>query len=443
MAVVDPKHAEAVMLKAGLKPLEPYTNSTTKWKCLHIQCGRTVDPTYSTIRRGRGGCIPCGYIKTGNARRMPEKKAIAIMLKAGMKPLEPYKNALSRWKCICLTCGHIGSPTFNSVNNGQGGCRPCSYIKTGMAIRITEKEARSRLKEQKLQVVGKYEWHDNNDLFEIKCLICKKNSKTSWDTLSKKGRQTGCRTCSRKAASFLQVTEEMHIQLLSEHNLESIGKYTGNHDLLSVKCLVCYKKKKVRRSFLQQRKNKMLGCMTCAGAPVADPKKIERVMRKAKLEPLVPYSGNHQRWKCKCLKCGETVYPAFNSILQGQGGCIYCAEIGFNYKEPAYFYIIFHAEFDSIKVGITNTDSKPDRLKHFQKYGWEIHQKYNFKIGNDAFKIETEILRWIRKDLKLPVHLSTEEMPKTGGHSETVDADLISVVDIRKKVDQIIKGLQE
>jgi hypothetical protein len=73
------------------------------------------------------------------------------------------------------------------------------------------------LKKNKLQVVGKYKWHDKNDSFEVKCLICKKNSKTSWTSLDKKARQAGCRTCSRKAASFLQVTEEMHIQLLIHH----------------------------------------------------------------------------------------------------------------------------------------------------------------------------------------------------------------------------------
>jgi hypothetical protein len=181
--------------------------------------------------------------------------------------------------------------------------------------------------------------------------------------------------------------------------------------------------------------------MTCSGARVADPKKISRIMNKAKLRPLAPYTGGHKRWKCECLKCGEIVYPEFNSVLRGQGGCIYCAEIGFNYKKPAIVYIISHYQMNSIKVGITNGDSKPDRLKQFQQYGWEIHQKYHFPKGIQAFKIEQKILNWIRNDLNLTQHLTIEQMPKTGGQSETVSADSITILEIQKKVNKLIKGL--
>lgn len=437
---LDPKEAEAVMLRAGLKPLEPYKKSDQKWKCLHIACGQIVAPTFASVNRGQGGCYECGRRQSEAKRRMPEEEAVAIMLKAGMKPLEPYKNAISRWKCECLTCGHIGFPQLNMVNSGQGGCRPCSFVKTGMASRLSEKEARSRLKKQKLEYFGVYEWHGKLELFKVKCLICRKNSLTSWSALDKKGRQLGCRTCSRKSASSLQVTEEKHIKLLIEHNLEALGKYTGNNDLVSVNCLICGNKSKIRRSFLQQRKNKMQGCMTCSGARIADPKKIARVMKKAKLQPLVPYSGGHKRWKCKCLKCENIVYPEFNSVLRGQGGCIYCAEIGFNYKKPAYVYLIFHDLMGSIKVGVTNIDSKPDRIKEFQKYGWSVFKLYRFDKGIQAFKVEQEILNWLRKDLNFPQHLTVDQMPKTGGQSETVSSEHITILQIQKKIDVVIKG---
>lgn len=437
---LDPKMAEKVMLKAGLKPLEPYTGNNTKWKCLHVACGQVVFPLYSSVKRGQGGCYECGRRKSEAKRRIPEKKAIEIMLKAGMKPLEPYTNALARWKCQCLTCGYIGYPALNMVNYGQGGCYKCGHIKKGLVFRIREKEAKNRLRKQKLQFVGKYKWVSKKDDFKIRCLICNQVSETNWDTLSKKNRNIGCQTCSRSAAKSKQVSEKMHKELLLEHNLEAMGKYTGNKDLIIVKCMICMKKKKVRRSFLLQRKNKMQGCMSCSGAKIADPKKIARIMKKAKLNPLVPYSGGHKRWKCECLKCGEIVYPEFNSILQGQGGCIYCAEIGFDYKKPALVYIISHHQMNSIKIGITNGDSKPDRLKQFQQYGWEIHKKYNFSKGISAFKVEKEVFNWIRNDLNLTQHLSIEQMPRTRGETETVSADSITVLEIQKKVEQLIKG---
>ena len=438
---IDPKVAEKVMLKAGLKPLEPYKNSVSKWKCRHIECGEIVYPIYASVNRGQGGCYKCGRRKSENKRRTPEKKAIAIMLKAGMKPLEQYKNAVSRWKCECLNCGAISYPQLNMINYGQGGCKPCGHIKTGLASRLTEKKLRSRLQVQKLQLVGKYKWRQKDEKFEVKCLICEQNTITSNDALFKKNRNAGCETCSRKSAGFLQVTEEKHTKILAEHNLEPFGKYTGNQDLITVKCLLCNKRKPIRRSFLLQRNNKMQGCMTCAGAKIADPKKIARVMKKAKLQPLVTYSGGHKKWKCKCLKCGETVYPEFNSILRGQGGCIYCAEIGFNYKKPAVVYIITHHQMNSIKVGITNGDSKPDRLKQFAYFGWEIYKKYDFSKGIQAFRVEQKVLNWLRNDLGINQHLSIEQMPKTGGQSETVNADSITILEIQKKVEQLIKGL--
>lgn len=440
---LDPKVAEKVMLKAGLKPLEPFKNTTTKWKCLHISCGQVVFPLYTSVKRGQGGCYDCGRRQSEKNRRTPEKKAIAIMLKAGMKPLEPYTNAVTGWKCQCLKCGYVGYPQLNMVNYGQGGCYKCGHVKTGLAFRISEKEAKERLKKQKLQYVGKFNWTDKRIYFKVKCLECKEISETNWDTLTKKGRNTGCEFCSRSKAKFQQVTEEKHKQLLSEHNLEALGKYTGNNDLIFVKCLLCKKRKQIRRSFLLQRVKKMQGCMTCSGARVADPKKISRIMKKAKLQPLVPYSGVHKRWKCKCLKCGEIVYPEFNSVQSGQGGCIYCAEIGFNYKKPAILYIISHHQMNSIKIGITNGSSKPDRLKQFQYYGWEVYKKYDFQKGMQAFKIEQKMLNWIRKDLNLTQHLTIEQMPKTGGQSETVSADSITLLDIQKKVEKLIKGYRQ
>ena len=46
---LDPKKAEAVMLGAGLQPLEPYVNALAKWKCIHIDCGEIVFVKYNSI----------------------------------------------------------------------------------------------------------------------------------------------------------------------------------------------------------------------------------------------------------------------------------------------------------------------------------------------------------------------------------------------------------
>lgn len=102
MAKVDPHIAEALMLNAGYKPLEPYIKSHQKWKCLHISCGEVVYPSYHGISQGQGGCLSCGRKITADKRRLSEAMTIEIMLDAKLQPLEPYKFALefNTWNLV-------------------------------------------------------------------------------------------------------------------------------------------------------------------------------------------------------------------------------------------------------------------------------------------------------------------------------------------------------
>jgi len=98
---LDSSDAAGLMLKAGLKPLEPYKTSITKWKCKCLVCGNIVKPTYKQIARGIGGCRTCRYIKSGKSNSNSEVEAVALMLKNNLKPLVPYKNKDKPWKSIC------------------------------------------------------------------------------------------------------------------------------------------------------------------------------------------------------------------------------------------------------------------------------------------------------------------------------------------------------
>jgi hypothetical protein len=58
------------MRAAGLEPLEPYSTSTTPWRCRCTTCGSEVSPTLMKIRTG-GGCRFCashGFDLTAPAR---------------------------------------------------------------------------------------------------------------------------------------------------------------------------------------------------------------------------------------------------------------------------------------------------------------------------------------------------------------------------------------
>jgi formylmethanofuran dehydrogenase subunit E len=170
-------------------------------------------------------------------------------------------------------------------------------------------------------------------------------------------------------------------------------------------------------------------------------KKAMSIAKKAKLEPLEPYKNAKTKWKCKCLKCGEIVTPTFHNLEQGNGGCINCQEFSFQPLLPSYLYVMTHAEMSSLKIGIGNSENKTDRIKTHKRHGWELLRRYDFKQGKQAMTVETSLLKWFRKDLKLQPHL-TGDLMKQFGWSETVDLDEIDLPLLFRKIEELIKGLQ-
>ncbi|MFE2090720.1 hypothetical protein [Streptomyces sp. NPDC059460] len=55
---------------------------------------------------------------------------------------------------------------------------------------------------------------------------------------------------------------------------------------------------------------------------------VADMRRLGNAEPLEPYPGGARKpWKCRCLneRCGRTIYPNRNNVMNGQGACKYCA----------------------------------------------------------------------------------------------------------------------
>ena len=101
-----------------------------------------------------------------------------------------------------------------------------------------------------------------------------------------------------------------------------------------------------------------------------------------------------------------------------------------------------HFEYQSIKIGISNDDATPNRVRSHQLEGWKHHKSFYFTTGQIAEDVENEVLGWIRNERKLGIHLSKDLM-KQGGYSETVDAMEITVLEIGRYINKVIKGLQE
>lgn len=362
---LDPKVTESVMLKAGLKPLEPFKSFNAKWKCLHIQCGQIVYPTYGSIQRGQGGCRQCGFRNGSAKRKVTEKKLFEVMEKARLKPLEPYKSVHAKWKCQCLKCKRTVMVRYNDIRKNNSGCQYCAKRL------VDEKDAVKIMLNKKLKPLVPY-----------------KNNKTRWKS----------------------------------------------------QCLVC--KKTVYPIFNSVQKKDRGGCKYCAGNVITQAQ-AKKLFIKAKLMPLEPYKSSNAKWKSRCMKCNEIVFPTYGNVYMGHSGCVYCSEIGFKPQQPAILYLLSHDQMNAIKIGITNNTTIISRLDQFKRHGWKINKKYRFKKGIEASKIERSIIDWLKKDLKLKNYLTPKQMPITGGHSETFDADLIALVDIQKKIHKIMQGLQD
>jgi hypothetical protein len=72
-----------------------------------------------------------------------------------------------------------------------------------------------------------------------------------------------------------------------------------------------------------------------------------------------------------------------------------------------------------------------------------IYKKWSFDLGADASSVEKEVFRILRKELGFKPFLDKKKMPITGGHTETVNADLITLIELEKIINKVIKGLQK
>ncbi|MEV0322539.1 RNA polymerase sigma factor [Streptomyces sp. NPDC050658] len=60
------------------------------------------------------------------------------------------------------------------------------------------------------------------------------------------------------------------------------------------------------------------------GRPGASPKEATALMREAGFEPLEPYPGANTKWRCRCISCGNEVFPRYGTAKKGHG-CRFCA----------------------------------------------------------------------------------------------------------------------
>jgi len=180
--------AVEIMLRNNYKPLEPYPGKVSaRWKCecLNAGCGKEVYPTCRNANERGNGCRYCLRLK------VDENTAVAKMLSYGLNPLEPYRNARTLWKCLCLNkdCGRIVYAKYGGVSSGHRGCWYCTGIKTD------PKEAENIMLSCGFRPLEPYSGRNRNR-WKCECLKCGEIVFPSYANVKTSG--TKCSACCKR-----------------------------------------------------------------------------------------------------------------------------------------------------------------------------------------------------------------------------------------------------
>lgn len=434
------ERAIGIMRAAGLQPLEPYVNSETPWRSVHLACGREVLPRLNSIRQGSTGCRFCGYVKMAEARRNDSESAKELMRNSGLEPLEEYPGSHKKWLCVHVECGEVVTPTYSGVQSGESGCRSCAGRKRGLSQRLSPETAHRFMVANGLEPQEPYELSNK----PWACIHVTCGSLVYPTYASIKSGQRGCRPCAdRETAERTRYSTAAATQMAKSHGYEPLDEYPGAQKPWRCRHTVCGREVVVILNTLNAGK----GCCTPCGIQSRAEKnrytgaEASQVMRKHELEPLEEFPGYSIPWRCRHETCGREVSPTFWYVKFRRSGCKYCAVRGLDYESEGIIYLLKRDDYFSLKVGVTTPASRTDRIAAHVKEGWRLITTWATPTADDAENVESEVLRWWRDDLEAPVSMSKETMKS--GWTETASQLFVSDVSTCSYIDRLISEILE
>ena len=426
MTKIAEAEADEFFLRIKLTPLEPYVRSNAPRKCKCQVCKSIVYPRLNDVKKAKS-CVKCQGKLSGKKFQLSQKKVDAIAKKMKIELLEPYTNSRTPIRSKCLVCDQIIYPTIGRLNAGVG-CINCGRVRTAQSRIIPIEIAMADFKRSKLKLLSDYK--NNKTPVQVLCLVCKKRSTKSYKDL-KSGRR--CYTCGRNAASkSRRLDNQYKLDLARKQNLEPIGEIETVKSNSKFKCLACKREIKMTFDSIQRGAS----CRFCSQTEV-DPKAAVAYMVKNHLKPLEPYYKSASKWKCRCMKCKNIVYPKFNHVKSFGGGCRFCRSAGYNPTFEGHLYLLFNPKFDSYKLGISNVKA---RIRAHELKGWTLIKKWDFDDGKIPPALEEALIRHIRIKWSLPWSVDAKSMPQ-GGHTETFSCIELPEAKVIKLVDSKIRSL--
>ena len=252
--------------------------------------------------------------------------------------------------------------------------------------RLNEEKFIQRLKEARsdIEYIGGYTKQDK--CVTCKCVTCGK----IWRVRAKKllDNKTFCPTCNPQARfPSMKTQEEFEEEISSKYpNLQVIGKYRGNDNLIKCKCKVCEYEFEAKARKLR----------TCGHSCLCTNKALphEVFVQKAEIaNPSIKVIGNYQKSKvkvsCQCKRCGHIwdVLPA--NLLKGRG-CPNCANNQTSFAERVLLLVFRKLlgddsvlERDKTAIGMEIDIYIPSMRFGIEIGSWYWHQR---KLEHDLEK---------------------------------------------------------
>lgn len=356
---------------------------------------------------------------------LADEVARARMRAAGVEPLEPYPGrAHAPWRCECQSCGSVVTPTMANVQRGQGPCRVCGRRQAGDALRLSEEEARDRMIVAGATPLEPYPG-TNLRPWRCKCHSC-------GDVITPRlGSITGrvpCPRCGREAQMAARRADaDDAAMILRAAGADPRVPYPGRLKPWRAQCVRC------GRNVSPMLVNVMRGtrpCKWCANrarakSNLTDAEVAREQMIEAGAVPLEPFRGVKKKWRCRCVTCGEEVWPQLQTIQRGAGPCTGCAVTGFDQTAPALVYLVELPAASIMKVGVMGT--RTYRLKQHTARGWIVAERWEVATGKQALDIERAVIAWWGSVGATPAE--RHAVPAGDGYTEAVHVGRVDTAD--------------
>jgi hypothetical protein len=122
------------------------------------------------------------YASIGMARKITQKDAVAVYLKADFDLLQKYKDSGTPHRCQCRRCGSRCTATYTSVRLGQRGCKKCKAVLMRQARILDSTEVDKLFRASGMEPLAPYLGASKPR--KSRCLTCGKICTPTYTTLS-------------------------------------------------------------------------------------------------------------------------------------------------------------------------------------------------------------------------------------------------------------------